>query len=94
MSYEFKISTDCKKRGSCGRKRKPPMNRFAQAKKSKETESDRVDCVQTDSVDKVSVESGIPAKTAIEKRRSENATPTPTRSEMKLHDIYKSSDEP
>ena len=56
MSYEFKISTDCKKRGSCARKRKPPMNRFAQAKKSKETESDRVDCVQTDSVDNVSVE--------------------------------------
>ena len=29
-----------------------------------------------------------------EKRGSENATPTPTRSEMKLHDIYKTPDEP
>ena len=83
MSYEFKMSTDCQKRGSCARKRKPPMNRCAQAKKSKETESDRVDCVQTESVDNVSVESGIAAKTVTEKRGSENAMPTPTRSGMK-----------
>ena len=89
------MSTDVKRRGLTSKKRKTPENRHIQATKKKRLEIDTaaVGSVSGETVDRLaSVEdetSTVHATHVGESKEPENATPTLTRSEKKLYNIYK-----
>ena len=86
------MSTDVKWRGLTSKKQKPPENRHIQAKKRLELDSAAVGSVSGETVDWLaSVEdetSTVHVTHVGESKEPENATPTLTRSEKKLYDIY------
>ena len=83
------MSTDPKRRDTPKRKCVPPENRFVQAKR--ELEQENVSCVNsvTDSSIKPEISSDQPRF----ERKELNATPTLSRSEKKIHNIYKLLDD-
>ena len=85
------MSTDPKRRGTPKRKRVPPENRFVQAKKKRELEQESVSCVN--SVTDSSIEPEISSDQPSFERKESNATPTLSRSEKKIHNIYKLLDD-
>ena len=85
------MSTDSKRRGTPKRKRVPPENRFVQAKKKRELEQESVSGVN--SVTDRSIEPEISSDQPSFERKESNATPTLSRSEKKIHNIYKLLDD-
>ena len=88
------MSTDVKRRGLTSKKRKPPENRHVQAKKKKDwKQTAAVGSVSGETVDRLaSVEdetSTVHVTHVGESKEPENTTPTLTRSEKKLYNIYK-----
>lgn len=86
------MSTDPKRRGSAPKKRKPPRNRFVQAKKRRDMS---VEHVQTETVVGV-FETGCSGDASKVGASDSTGTKsaTPTRSDIKIHNLYNILDEP
>lgn len=92
------MSSDPKRRGSTAKKRDRPLNRHEQGKKRMETTSATASASVSvasvgdhEAVTSVSVTVSVPCSDV--NKPLANATPIPTRSEMKLYDMYKVMDE-